>query len=204
MKGEQSLLTKDPTTVRSGFAARTGIAGNIKAGLKRFRVSQPFNRIATSSLRTLLQATGLHSETIVKHLHRVGIVRRDLPNGEVLSLWSRADDWVSNQVYWRGWEGYEPETVPLFFRLATRARVTSTSAHMLALQSGCGARESHGRVYAFEPLADACERLKRNLALNELSNIHVVATAVGDVDEIAEFFPQPRRCPVAQVFPTSW
>jgi hypothetical protein len=61
---------------------------------------------------------GRDFEVAIKHLPRTGPVRSRLPNGEVLRLWSRGDDWISNQVFWRGWSGYEPETTPLFFELA--------------------------------------------------------------------------------------
>jgi hypothetical protein len=68
---------------------------------------------------------------MIKHLHRFGIVRSRLPHGRTLRLWSRGDDWIANQVHWRGWDGYEPETLPLFFRLAATARVTlDVGAHV--------------------------------------------------------------------------
>jgi len=196
MRADQSLLPKSSTTARGGFALRNGIASNIKVGLRNLRGSQPFNYIATASVRSLLRATGLKSEFIVRHLHRVGIVRRTLPNGRILKLWSRADDWVSNQVYWRGWEGYEPETVPLFFRLAERARVTLDVGAYVGFFSLLAAHANlDGRVYAFEPLTDVCERLKKNLDLNELSNVRVVASAVGAVNETAEFFSTATQMP---------
>jgi FkbM family methyltransferase len=161
----------------------------LEDALKRLRVSQPFNGIATSTLRSVLRATGLRSEIIVRHLHRVGTVTDRLPNGRTLRLWSRADDWVSNQVYWRGWQGYEPETVPLFFRLATRARVTIDIGAYVGFFTLLAAHANvEGVVYAFEPLRDASERLQRNVALNGLQNVSAITAAVGDIDGTAEFF----------------
>src|SRR5262249_27276135 len=96
----------------------------VKSALKLLRSSQPFNYLTTSAALGTLRPTGLRPEFIIKHLHRVGTVRRRLPNGRMLSLWSRGDDWVSNQIYWKGWDGYEPEMAPVFFELATRASVT--------------------------------------------------------------------------------
>lgn len=97
---------------------------SLKNALKAVRASQPFNALATSTVRSILDLTRARPEFVVKHLHRMGTVRSQLPNGRELRLRSRGDDWVSNQVYWRGWNGYESESVPLFFRLATRASVT--------------------------------------------------------------------------------
>jgi FkbM family methyltransferase len=117
------------------------------------------------------------------------MVHSELPNGRTLRLWSRADDWVSNQVYWRGWQGYEPETAPLFFRVASRARITlDVGAYVGFFTLIAGHANPNGRVYAFEPLPDAFERLQSNVALNKLTNVLSVPAAVGDVDGRSEFF----------------
>src|SRR5262245_54920135 len=109
---------------------------------------------------------------VVKHLHRIGIVQSTLPNGRTLRLWCKADDWVSNLVYWRGWKGYEPETVSLFFRLATRARVTiDVGAYVGFFSLLAGHANTSGLVYAFEPMLDPLERLRKNVSLNELTNV---------------------------------
>jgi hypothetical protein len=42
-------------------------------------------------------------EFFIKHLHRIDLVEAKLPNGRILKLKSKGDDWVSNQVFWRGW-----------------------------------------------------------------------------------------------------
>lgn len=161
----------------------------MKRALKKLRLVQPFNYVATSAVRGVLRATGWHSEFIIKHLHRAGTVKCRLPNGRMLTLWSRADDWVSNQIYWRGWTGYEPETAPLFFRAATRARVTMDVGAYVGFYTLLAAHANPcGQVYAFEPLPQPFERLCRNVSLNRLSNVHCVNSAAGDVDDVAELF----------------
>jgi FkbM family methyltransferase len=153
------------------------------------RASQPFNYLATGAVRAVFQATGLRSEKVIKHLHRVGHVRSRLPNGRMLRLWSRGDDWISNQVYWRGWAGYEPETVPLFFQLASRARVTfDVGAHVGFFTLLAGHANPNGRVFSFEPMAAVHERLRQNVALNGLDNVECIASAAGDTDGHAEFY----------------
>ena len=95
----------------------------IKHSLKAVRAWRPLNAPATVATRSLSRLIGMEFEPAIKHLPRTGPVRSKLPNGEVLRLWSRGDDWISNQVFWRGWSGYEPETTPLFFHLARDAEV---------------------------------------------------------------------------------
>ncbi len=95
----------------------------IREALRKARVSQPLNFLATSTVRGVLDMSGIRPGFVVRHLHRAGTVCCRLPNGRVLKLWSRGDDWVCTQIYWKGLSGYEPETVPVFLRLATSARV---------------------------------------------------------------------------------
>lgn len=103
----------------------------LKSAAKTLRVWPPLNRVATAGARRLLQRSGRQSEWLIAHLPRAGITRERLPNGRMFRLWSRGDDWVSNQVFWRGWRGYEAETSGLFYRLATQAAtVFDIGAHV--------------------------------------------------------------------------
>ena len=153
------------------------------------RASRPFNGLATSAIKGFLKATHLHSEFVIKHLPRTGDVVSRLPDGRLLRLRSRGDDWISNQVFWREWHGYEPETTPLFYRLATRARVTlDVGAHigfysLLAAHANPG-----GSVYAFEPMPVTYKRLQRNVELNQLTNIHCINSAIGEFEGEANIF----------------
>lgn len=157
--------------------------------LKRLRASQPFNRIATGAVRGALSALGLRSEFAIAHLHRVGDVAARLPNGRRLRLHSHADDWVSNQVYWRGWRGYEPETTPLFYVLASRARLTIDVGAYVGFYTLLAAHANPaGRVVAFEPLPEAFARLTDHVRRNQLDNVACVGAAVGSQVGEAGFF----------------
>jgi FkbM family methyltransferase len=170
----------------------------LKELLKKGRASQPFNYLATSAVRGMLGAAGVHSELVIKHLHRVGTVRSRLPNGRELLLWSRGDDWVSNQVYWRGWQGYEPETAPRFYRLASQSAVTlDVGAHVGFYALLAGHANPAGRVFAFEPLPPVFERLQQQVRRNRLANVTCVATAVGEADGTAEFYHVPAGLPLS-------
>jgi FkbM family methyltransferase len=160
-----------------------------RAALKKLRAWPPLNRLATGSARAALSLVGARSEFLIRHLHRVGDVRSRLPNGRVLRLWSRADDWVSNQVFWRGWTGYEPETAPLFYLLATRSRVTlDVGAYVGFFTLLAAHANADGKVYAFEPLPDACDRLRENVRRNDLAHVVCEPVAVGRRDGSADFF----------------
>jgi len=170
--------------------------GRLKSILKNLRVSQPFNWIATSTVKAVLRASNRPSEFIIKHLHRVGRIRTRLPNGRMLSLCSWADDWIPNQVYWRGWDGYEPETVPVFFRLCATASVTVDIGAHVGLYSLLAAHANpKGHVYAFEPMPNSFARLCTNIGANKLHNVTALDCAVGDCTGERPFFYTPTDIP---------
>lgn len=170
----------------------------LKNGLKIARASQPFNLLATTSLRQVMHLTGKRHDGIIKHLHRVGRTRDKLPNGHTLNLWSRGDDWVSNQVFWRGWESYEPESGLLFFRLAQRAQVTFDVGSYVGFYSLLAAHANpRGQVFAFEPMPQIFKRLCINIGLNHLKNVHCYHTAVGQQPGTAEFYHATEPLPTS-------
>ncbi len=164
--------------------------------LRRARYTQPFNAVATHCVRAACGALGLRWDWAIRHLHHVGLIRSRLPSGRDLVLWSRADDWVSNQVFWRGWQGYEPETAPIFFELASRARVTLDVGAYVGFYSLLAAHANPaGKVVAFEPLPANLERLRSNVERNRILNVECIGAAVGDTEGTQEFFHSPSGLP---------
>lgn len=153
------------------------------------RASQPLNWLATTAVRSACDLVGARPQAVVRHLHRVGQVHARLPNGRVMRLWSRGDDWVSNQVFWHGWQGYEPETTTVFSRLAQDARVIFDVGAYVGFYSVLAAHlNPSAAVHAFEPLPTVFKRLERNVALNRLPNVTCLNAAVGARAGMAEFY----------------
>ena len=168
----------------------------LTALLKRLRAARAVNMALTHAVRTPMRTLGVQSELVIKHLPRVGMTTMVLPGRRRARLWSRGDDWVPNQVFWRGWDGYEPEMTPIFWRFATAARVTvDVGAHVGFYAILAAIANEHGSVFAFEPLPSVFERLQRNLALNGLENVIALQHAAGAIDGRAPFFHVPGVLP---------
>jgi FkbM family methyltransferase len=166
--------------------------------LKRVRASQPFNYLTTTALKGLFAVTGWQSEFVIKHLPRTGTTTTRLPDGHLLKLDANGDDWIPTQLFWRGWQGYEPEAMPLFYGLAREARaVFDVGAYIGLFSLLAGLVNPQAQVFAFEPLARVFERLERNVALNELTNVHCRCAAVGAAAGTAEFYFPDQAAPVA-------
>lgn len=171
---------------------------SLKTLLKRFRRSQPFNRITTSTLQTLFAATNWHPEFVVKHLPRVGVTRISLPEGKTILLDSTGEDWIPNQVFWRGWQGYEPEVTAAFYQLATKSKVIiDVGAHVGFFSVLAGVVNPSTEVYAFEPLQRVYERLDRNVSLNKLNNVKCFLSALGSEEGEQEFYFPDEHAPVS-------
>lgn len=173
-------------------------AGPVKRTLKALRVSQPFNWLATTSARLVFGRDGRAPEFVIKYLHRAGVVGCPLPNGRVLRLWSRGDDWVSNQLFWRGFRGYEPGSADVFFRLAASADVVLDVGSYVGFYSLLAAHANpRSNVLAFEPLPSIADRLAKNIALNHVTNVRVIRCAVSDSDGSADFHYVPAGLPTS-------
>jgi FkbM family methyltransferase len=172
---------------------------------KRARGQPALNALVTDTLRTTLALAGRHASAelrdwIVRHVHRTGLTRVPLPNGRTLHLWSRGDDWVSTQVYWRGWDAYEPDTVPIFYRLACTARRTlDVGAYVGYFALLAAHANPSGEVLAFEPHPTIHARLERNRRENGLLNLTCVNAAVGVRAGDADFWV----CAADDAMPTS-
>jgi FkbM family methyltransferase len=157
--------------------------------LRALRGWVPLNVLSTNILRGLLTAVGARPEWMIKHLPRSGTVYCPLPGNRMMRLWSRGDDWISTQLFWHGWQGYEPETADIFYRLATRAQVAlDVGAHVGFYSLLAAHANPAGQVFAFEPHPDIYPRLLRNVALNELTNVRCVASAIGETTGSTRLF----------------
>lgn len=165
--------------------------GTWKSPLKALRAWPPLNLPVTSIARGVVRNIGLDDSFLVRHLPRVGVVRAVLPDGKRLRLWSRGDDGVANLVFWRGWAGYEPETTPLFYRLAREARTVLDVGAFVGFHSVLAGIANPSRpVHSFEPLPAAFERLQRNIALNRLEDVRCVRMAVADKEGQADLITE--------------
>src|SRR6188472_430642 len=122
--------------------------------LKQLRAVPAFNAPVTYGTRAAMRALGRESEFAIKHLPHVGTAKMTLPDGGWARIWSRGDDWVSNQVFWRGWDGYQREVTSLFWGLARTSDVTvDVGAHVGYYTLLAAAANPSATVYAFETLA---------------------------------------------------
>ncbi len=167
---------------------RSRISGlTAKQAFKRAWATQPFNALATRTVKGVVTLAGRDLGRAERYLHHSGTTKARLPNGRTLVLWSGGDEEIANIVFWRGWDGYEPEVSALFYRLAARARTTiDVGAHVGFYSALASLANPGGTVVALEPHPEVFAGLERTLRINELSNVHPIRVAAGSQAGVAE------------------
>jgi len=96
---------------------------------------------------------------------------------------------VENELFWRGFGGgWEATSILLWAEMAKNAQVVldiGANSGVFALTAK--AMNPAATVIAFEPAPRICERLQRNVALNEF-DIEIVALGVSDTTGTLKFF----------------
>jgi FkbM family methyltransferase len=166
--------------------------------MSRARLSQPLNAICTSTARAVQRSLKLKSDWLVRHLPRAGCVESVLPNGRRLKLWTLGDDRIPNYIYWRGWQGHEPETIGLFFSMARQSRTTIDIGAYVGLYALVAAHANPAAcVLAFEPVPEVFARLSMNVSINDLKNVKCVQSAVGREVGSASLLVPPHSFPTS-------
>jgi FkbM family methyltransferase len=103
--------------------------------------------------------------------------------GANVRLSLRLDDWVNSQLYYWGYDGYEPG-VTLLMRSLLRSRrsVLDIGANIGYYTVLAATLAPEAEVHAFEPWPLLFERLHRNVALNGFRRVHLSRVAVSDRD----------------------
>lgn len=170
----------------------------IKARIKTVRASRPLNNLATTTLRGLFAIAGRQPEFLIKHLPRTGLTEVKLPNGRLLKIEASSEEWIPTQLFWRGWQGYEPEMTGLFYGLAESATtVLDVGAHAGFYSLLAALANPHARVFAFEPMPRVFASLERNVKLNKLENVRCFSVAVGATNETQEFYFPDQEQPIS-------
>ncbi|MGP8215293.1 MAG: FkbM family methyltransferase [Bacteroidia bacterium] len=118
-----------------------------------------------------------------------GIIRFGLPNGKKVKIYSRGDDFVSTQAFWKGYDGYEGPSVRLYYHLAAKSSVIIDIGANVGYYTLIGAgANNNASVYAFEPVPAIYERLEKNIGLNNYKNAVPINSAIGNSEIPLKFY----------------
>jgi FkbM family methyltransferase len=104
---------------------------------------------------------------------------------------SRGDEWTPNQIFWRGLNNAEPDSL-VFYELAKTAEVTiDVGAHIGLYSLLAAAANPQGTIFAFEPFPRVFARLALNVEANHANNVQCLPLAAGGSEGIDRFYYIP-------------
>lgn len=155
----------------------------MKRFLKYLRKQLIVNRPVGAVVRGFLRFSSRIERTFHKHWPVSGTISISLPGNEKLMLWSKGDDYITTQAYWKGFKGYENTSVWLFYHLAKHSSCIIDAGANIGYFSLIAAKANpEAQVIAFEPIPAIVERFEKNRQLNNLQNIRIENMATGETD----------------------
>ena len=118
-----------------------------------------------------------------------GCITVTSPDGRRLSYRSTNRDFIGRELYWYGWQGFEPETTGVFLALARRSRrVVDVGANTGYYTLIAGIANDASRILAIEPVPRVCDLLRSNVERNGMGDrCEIVTAAVSSVSGSVSF-----------------
>jgi len=118
-------------------------------------------------------------ERLFRHLHATGPFTTILPDGSTVRLMSWGHR-VENELFWRGWRGYEAEIMPWWLTFASEGGdILDIGANTATFSFIAKAISAGSRVYAFEPVSRIAAMARQNCEISGLP-VEIVETAIAD------------------------
>jgi FkbM family methyltransferase len=90
-----------------------------------------------------------------------------LPNGNSFKYSAIADDAIARAIFWRGWDGWEPETMRIFYKLAQKSKLfLDIGANTGLFTLVTLAANPQAKVMSFEPVPHVYKRLLSHIEMN--------------------------------------
>lgn len=158
---------------------------SIKRATFRVLTQTLVNRALVRPLRRF----GAGRVDVIKRLPVVGTFTTTGFDGCTVKLQSGGRDSIASRLFWRGLEGFEPESLGPFYKLARASDGVLDIGANTGIYALVGAAGNPGAtVIAFEPVPEIFEYLSRNAELNRFSGLRVERLALGDSDGEIEFY----------------
>jgi len=174
----------------------------MKEIIKKIRAIPFINLIIRKTVKFFINV-GIKIDTT--HFIVSGVVKIILPHNEKFKLFSKGDDFIPSQVYWKGYEGYEYSIIP-FYYLSTKSNVIIDIGANIGYYSLVAATANiNSKIYAFEPVDRIVNRFNKQIEINNFNNIKVEKLVVGDTnDKISFYIPKGNSMALASSTKKGW
>ena len=157
----------------------------MKQLLKNIRAI-PFVNLLMRILIKLLISLGVKIDTT--HFIVSGIVKIKLPENESLKLFSKNEDYIPSQVYWKGYLGYEYSVAPFYYLSKNANTIIDIGANIGYYSLVASASNPESKVFAFEPVKRIVHRFEKQIRINNFKNIKIEEHIIGDKNDNVKFY----------------
>jgi FkbM family methyltransferase len=125
-----------------------------------------------------------------EHLIMSGTENIKLPNGSQFKIFSKGDDFIPNQLFWHGYNGYE-KSIEVFYQISLFSSIIiDIGANIGYYSLVAAAANPKSKVYAFEPVDRIRKRFEKQIEINKFQNIYIDKRVVSNYNgEIPFFIP---------------
>jgi FkbM family methyltransferase len=171
----------------------------LRAILARPAVSRPL----TAAVRPL--ASGLSVRTLLRLPVARDVEIRSALCAEPIVLDAAGRDPIASLLYWRGIDGWEPETLPVFLRLVTPGATVVDVGANTGLFSLLAARRHHTvAVHAIEPVPRVYDLLSANVLRNGVPNVSCHRLALSDREGTVSMYVPREDVPIMASMLPDW
>lgn len=153
--------------------------------------NHPLLNLFRKALCQALRLTGyVPSNKWMHRLHYKGAFSFNTPNGKIYMM--HTGKWIENELFWKGYLGYEPNTVITFLHKAIGANtIVDIGANTGLFALLANKANPTARVFAFEPSPESFDTLLENIKLNR-SSISAFQCAVSNEAGTAQLLIPPK------------
>jgi FkbM family methyltransferase len=157
--------------------------------LKSIREIPVIKKALIGPLRGLQRVGVTIPHSVYQHVPFRGVFEVKIPQSSDSYFIESHGHSVENELFWRGFQGFEPECLSVWVAYARQSRVVlDIGANTGTYALTAGAVSQTAQIVAFEPVARIAELARKNVRLNSKSQIEILQVAVGALDGRADIF----------------
>lgn len=177
----------------------------MKRILKYIRSVFWINFILRKTVKGLWYIAAKLYKTASDHLILSGTEKICLPNNNSFKIFSKGDDFIPNQVFWKGYKGYEVSIEVFYYFSLYSKTIIDIGANIGYFSLVAASANPESVIYAFEPVDRVFKRLEKQIEINNFQNILAEKTAISDHDgEILFYIPVGSEMSLASTAKKGW
>jgi FkbM family methyltransferase len=173
--------------------------------LKKIRQFYPLNRSIAFFIKLHIRIANWFLMVFSKHWPITGTIKVKLSNEKSFKWYSKGDDYISGKMFWTSILDYE-KSAKVWIELAKEASViVDAGANTGVYSVMASTMNENAKIFSFEPVPQIAERFRKQLKINNFSNIVIEEKLLSEKDDLMKFYiPSETKIPLASSVEKNW